>query len=114
RSVDKNSEFNLEWDNLKKPSNKGQVAGSLSFGNEAFVLNNHIFTATINDSTWNLHKPYNITLHKNGDIHFDSLLLFNIRQLIAVDGTLSDEPYDSLVLNAENLSLEQLNPLLDE
>src|SRR5690606_32964506 len=89
------------------------IGGRVNFGNDVFMVHNDLFTVTINDSTWNLHRPYNIMLGRNGSISVEDLRLSNNNQVISVDGRLSDAAGDSLVLTAAHLSIEQFNPLLE-
>ncbi len=113
RSTDKKSDFNIDWDNLRSPlSNKGSVEGELLFGTDQFLLSNHKFEATINDSTWLLEKPYQVIFEKNGAIAVDRMELKCNNQRLSVEGRLARQSADSLVIEADNVIFEQFNPLL--
>lgn len=112
KSVDKDSEYNFEWDNLGTPANKGIVAGNLTFGSSEMLLTNKKAEITVNDSTWTLRAPNRILFHKNGDLEVEPMELANHQQVISAKGKLSGVSSDSLLITAQNVDLRQFNPLL--
>jgi hypothetical protein len=112
RSKNTKLKYSIDWDNLKKPSNKGELKGEVTYGENRFLLYNEKISATLNDSTWNLLAPNNIFIEKNRDLRIDSLTISNKQQNIHIQGSLSERPGDSLVISTYKLPLKQFNPLL--
>lgn len=111
-SVDKKADYSIDWDNLIQPKNKGELKGQITYESDKFFMYNEKISATINDSTWNLKSPSTITIHKNGNLEIDSLLIANNQQKINVQGSLTEQAGDSLVISTQSLVLKQFNPLL--
>lgn len=111
-SIDKDSKFSFDWNNLKSPSNKGEVGGQLNFANESVFFSIDKLAATVRDSTWRLTKPNSMVIDKAGNITINSLEILNNAQKINVSGTLSEKPIDSLTIQTSDLILSQFNPLL--
>jgi hypothetical protein len=112
RSQDKDTRYTFEWDNLRKPVNKGALAGQLTFGNEAFYLNNEKVSVTVNDSTWNLVQAHRVEVGKDGTVDVSPMEIVNNQQSLRLSGRLSPVPEDSLVVEIRGLSLHQFNPFL--
>jgi hypothetical protein len=111
-SVDKDSKYSLDWDNLRTPSSKGEIKGGVYFDNSRFNIKNEKISLTLNDSTWNLVSPNTIVIDKDGSLIVDPLSIVNKEQSISVSGALSTKAGDSLVITTKNVVLEQFNPLL--
>lgn len=111
-SVDKESHYSIDWDNLKKPANKGEVKGQILFTNSGLTLVYDKLTTTVRDSTWNLSSPNSLTIYKDGSIAVNSLDVVNNDQHIIVTGTLSEQKNDSLIITTKNVILEQFNSVL--
>ncbi len=111
-SVDKDSKFSLDWDNLKSTANKGEVKGQLNFNNSEVFLACDKLEVTVNDSTWKLTKPNSMSIDKEGKIIINPIEILNNSQKIAVAGVLSSIPGDSLLISTSAVLLEQFNPLL--
>lgn len=111
-SKDKDTKYNLEWDNKLSPKQAGKIAGKAYFSSNLATLTLDRFFITSNDSTWNLTSANPTIIDTSGTIIVNPLLFTNNRQLIGIAGVLSGKPADSLSINTENVILEQFNPLL--
>lgn len=111
-SIDKLSNYSFDWDNLKQPSNKGELKGQLAFNPTDFYLMCDKISVTMRDSTWDLITPNSITIQKNGNVIILPLLITHNQQQVNLSGTLSENVGDSLDIKISNLILEQFNPLL--
>lgn len=111
-SVDKDSKYTFDWDNLKQPSNKGEIKGGVIFDNSSLSISCEKLSVTIKDSTWNLMRPNSIIMDKSGSLLVNPLIVMNNFQSINVSGTLSDRAGDSLVVQTKNVALQQFNPAL--
>lgn len=111
-SVDKDSKYTFDWDNLKSPSNKGELSGRIYFNNQDLSLAYDKLHITVRDSVWNLTAANSMTIFKDGSIQVNALELTNNQQRLNVSGTLSQRPPDSLVIGTHAILLEQFNPLL--
>jgi hypothetical protein len=111
-SVDKDSQYNFEWDNLTKPSSNGLMAGKLTFGSTAITLRNEKLSLTVNDTTWKLREAHDVVLEKDGTIDVGPMFVSSNNQHISVAGRLSESATDSLVFGLNKINLKQLNPLL--
>ncbi|PBQ33579.1 hypothetical protein CNR22_17960 [Sphingobacteriaceae bacterium] len=112
KSIDKESNYAIDWDNLKSPSNKGQIKGQVKLENESINLTNEQLSITLNDSTWSLSAPNTISIAKNGSLFVGPMSIVNKQQSINVAGNLSPFVGDSLLVATKNVILEQFNPLL--
>jgi hypothetical protein len=112
KSIDKESNYAIDWDNLKTPSNKGRIGGQITLDDKFMKLINEELTVTLNDSTWNLKSPSQIYIEKGGRISVEPMLIVNKNQNINVAGVLSKQAGDSLVIATNNLVLDQFNRLL--
>lgn len=111
-SLDKDSKYSFDWDNLKTPSNKGEIKGQILFNNSDLTLVYDKLTATVRDSTWNLLSANSLTIYKDGSISVNALDIANNNQRIAMTGVLSEKNSDSLLINTNHILLEQFNPAL--
>lgn len=111
-SKDKDTKYNLEWDNKSKPNYAGKIAGKGFFSNNLATLTLDKFFITANDSTWNLITANPTIIDTAGTIIVNPLLFTNNNQKINIAGVLSGKPGDSLFINTENVVLQQFNPLL--
>ncbi|MCC6372257.1 MAG: translocation/assembly module TamB domain-containing protein, partial [Bacteroidia bacterium] len=111
-SMDKNTNYSFDWDNLKLPLDKGEIKGHITYENEALNLINDKISITVNDSTWRLIAPSAITFDKDSRISVSPLGLVNHLQNLSVAGTLSNKANDSLTIITKNILLQELNPLL--
>lgn len=111
-SFDKESTYTIDWDNLKTPSNKGQIKGKISLDDSKINLQNEKLIVTLNDSTWNLTSPNLIRIDKSGSLFVEAMSIVNKAQSIQVAGSLSPNAGDSLLIATKNVVLEQFNRLL--
>lgn len=111
-SVDKDSKYSLDWDNLKQPSNKGEIKGGVIFDNASVNISCEKLSVTVTDSTWSLMRPNSIILDKSGSLLVNPLIILNNNQSFNVAGTISDRVGDSLVIQTKNVVLQQFNTAL--
>jgi hypothetical protein len=113
QSVNKNTQYQLVWDNLKQPSSKGEIAGKISLDNEVFKLSNDKISITMNDSVWNMTQAGSLTIDKKNKLIFSPISFSNKQQSVNLSGILSQNTGDSLVITTNHLILDQFNPLLE-
>lgn len=111
-SLDKDSKYAFDWDNLRSPSNKGELKGQIEFGNQALTLSYDKLNITVRDSSWQLTAPNSMLIYNDGSIHVNALELRNREQRVNFAGTLSTRPDDSLLISTQQVRLAQFNPLL--
>ncbi|MCW3077507.1 MAG: hypothetical protein JWO32_2116 [Bacteroidetes bacterium] len=111
-SKDKDTKYNLEWDDKASPKNSGKFAGKAFFSNHIATLTLDKFFITSKDSTWNLTSANPTVIDTSGTIIVNPLLFSNNNQRIGIAGKLSGKTTDSLIINTENVVLQQFNPLL--
>lgn len=111
-SQNRDTKFNLEWDDKLTPHNAGKISGKVTFNNTFGVLNYDKFFITAKDSTWNLTQASPTIIDSSGAIAFTPLMFSCNNQNITINGTLADAEGNCLNVGTENLKLEQFNPLL--
>ncbi|MEJ5994562.1 translocation/assembly module TamB domain-containing protein [Pedobacter sp. Du54] len=65
----------------------------------------------INSEDWSIQEKVKISFN-NGKIHITNFDLSNGKQLLTVDGILSDDPKDLLLVGFENFNLKTINPFV--
>lgn len=111
-SFNKDSKYTIDWDNLKNPSNKGQIKGQITLEDSKINLLNEKLSVTLNDSTWNLIAPNAIQIDKSGSIIVEAMSIVNKAQSVNIAGSISTNAGDSLLITTKNVVLEQFNRLL--
>jgi len=111
-SFDKDSKYTIDWDNLKSPSNKGQIKGQINLNDSSVYLSNEKISVTFNDSTWNLAESNTIKIDRGGSIFVAPMSIVNKAQSILIVGAYSTRKGDSLLITTKNVVLEQFNRLL--
>lgn len=111
-SQDKDTKFNLEWDNKIMPKNAGRIFGKLTFSNSLASLNFEKFFITAHDSTWNLITSNPTVMDTTGKLTVNPIKFASNTQEIAIEGALSKIRGDSLVINTHSIQLEPFNPIL--
>ena len=66
-STDTLSNYHFDWDNLRLPSNKGDVSGRVSFSPKGFNITNDKLAITVQDSTWTQTQTGLLRILNNGD-----------------------------------------------
>ena len=112
-STNQNSDYKLEWDNIKQPVSKGEIKGSVLYDQSLFTIRNENISVTVTDSTWQLKEPNQITIDKSGNLTVSPMSIVNHLQELAVSGTLNEQSNDSLVIHVNQVILQQFNPLLE-
>jgi len=111
-SIDKDSKFGFDWDNLKSPAYKGELKGQLNFNNTSAFLSLDKLLATIDDNSWRLTQANTISLDKGSSLTVNPIEILNKQQKIKISGTLSEKAGDSLMIETSGIVLQQFNPLL--
>lgn len=65
----------------------------------------------INSEDWNIQEKVRIAFHQ-GKTEIENFSLTNKQQSLSIDGILSDDPKDLLLVGFENFSLKTLNPFV--
>ncbi len=112
-SIDKDSKFSLDWDNLKSIANKGEVKGQLNFTSSSVLLGCDKLEVTVKDSTWKLTTANTMSIDKDGKITINPIEILNKNQKINIAGKFSSIPGDSMLIKTSGVVLEQFNPLLN-
>lgn len=111
---DKNSEFDLAWDNNKIPANSGNLTGSVVFGSNDAKLSLDKAKFVINDSTWQIIKPNFLLIDTSYAVTVNPITFYNQNQLITFDGKLSKLENDKVNVFIQNFKLNQFNGLLKD
>jgi hypothetical protein len=111
-SVDRESGYAIDWDNLRLPSQKGEIRGRVNFENDMVSISNEKMVITANDSTWTQLAPSTIVISKNGRTEIQPFTIKHSNEEIGVKGIYSETPGDSLLVETRNVKLEEFNPLL--
>ena len=106
------SDFSLTWDNNSKLKNSGEIDGKVFFSKNSFDLDLGKFLVYAQDSLWQMTGNDEFVIDSTGIINFHDLTFANNNQLIKVEGKISKDPKDQLLINLQNFKLNQLNPLL--
>ena len=111
-SIDKSLSYTLDWDNYKKPLNKGGLSGDMAFNKNDVLLNINKIFISIKDSSWQLTKPSSLIFSKTEGLKISPLEIKNNNQLINIYGNISENNNDSVLFRLDNIFLEQFNPIL--
>ena len=111
-SIDNSLSYTLDWDNYKKPLNKGGLYGDMTFNKNDVLLNINKIFISIKDSSWQLTKPSYLNFSKTEGLKISPLEIKNNNQLINIYGNISENNNDSLLFRLDNIFLEQFNPIL--
>ena len=111
-SIDKSLSYTLDWDNYKKPLNKGGLSGDMAFNKNDILLNINKIFISIKDSSWQLTKPSSLIFSKTEGLKISPLEIINNNQLINIYGNISENNNDSVLFRLDNIFLEQFNPIL--
>lgn len=111
-SIDKSLSYTLDWDNYKKPLNKGELSGDMAFNKNDVLLNINKIFISIKDSSWQLTKPSSLIFSKTEGLKISPLEIKNNNQLINIYGNISENNNDSVLFRLDNIFLEQFNPIL--
>ena len=111
-SIDKSLSYTLDWDNYKKPLNKGGLYGDMAFNKNDVLLNINKIFISIRDSSWQLTKQSSLNFSKTEGLKISPLEIKNNNQLINIYGNISENNNDSLLFRLDNIFLEQFNPIL--
>ncbi|MDI1354639.1 MAG: translocation/assembly module TamB domain-containing protein [bacterium] len=112
-SMDQKSSYSIDWDNLRSPnSSKGDIKGRVYIDSTRVEIINEKLLVTLSDSIWSMPAPSTMIFDNKRGITVDRFTVTNKQQEIDLMGKISNVPSDSLVVHANNLILEQFNPLL--
>ena len=111
-SIDNSLSYTLDWDNYKKPLNKGGLYGDMAFNKNDVLLNINKIFISIKDSSWQLTKPSSLNFSKTEGLKISPFEIKNNNQLINIYGNISENNNDSVLIRLDNIFIEQLNPIL--
>ncbi len=104
-------DWNINWDNKSAPDYRGDVNGSLVIQDKrhmnAKVTESNI---VLGDSIWILDSANEITIDSNA-VQVKSLTFTNFKQTVKVEGVISENKRDQLLLFLDNFNLANVNPL---
>ena len=113
-SNDKNTKYNLEWNNKTVPNNAGKLFGRAIFENNTANISYEQFFLTVRDSTWNMVTSGNTVIDSTGSLTVNPLVFVNGVQKLSINGNLSNAPKDKLVFQLANFDLLQLSPFIGD
>lgn len=111
-SIDNSLSYTLDWDNYKKPLNKGGLYGDMAFNKNDVLLNINKIFISIKDSSWQLTKPSSLNFSKTEGLKISPFEIKNNNQLINIYGNISENNNDSVLIRLDNIFIEQFNPIL--
>ena len=111
-SINNKSDFLLTWDNNSQRKNSGEIDGKLLFTKSSLDLDLGKFLIYAEDSLWQMTGNDEITMDSSSTINFHDLIFANNNQQVKVEGKISKNPKDQLLINFQNFKLNQLNPLV--
>jgi len=106
------SDFSLKWNNNSQRKNSGEIDGKLLFSKNNLNLDLGKFLIYAEDSLWQMAGNDEITMDSSGVVNFHNLIFSNNNQLVKIEGKISKDPKEQLLVDFENFKLNQLNPLL--
>jgi hypothetical protein len=105
-------DFQTAYNNQTKLGNKGNLSATLDFMKEQetgqMLANLQIYKSELvfNDTTWNIAPA---TIGFNEKIHIEDFHVYNHRQDIRVNGTLSDSMEDTLTVAVKDFDISNIN-----
>ncbi len=107
--------FNLYWDNRDRIKNKGSISAVGNFykkENQRSVLHVNIDSSELytRDNLWKIRRSG--ILVDSTSIDFNRIMIVNGNNYYLVDGTISENPSDTLRLELAGIELDLLNQLL--
>lgn len=111
-SSDKNTKYNLEWNNKTIPNSAGKLFGRILFENNTATFSYEKFFLTARDSTWEMITGGNTIIDSAGTLFVNPLIFSNGIQKLSVNGKLTERPSDKLIFELANFDLNQLSPFI--
>ncbi|HRS54083.1 MAG TPA: translocation/assembly module TamB domain-containing protein [Bacteroidales bacterium] len=105
--------FTIGWDNLKDSSkNSGQLVGYMFFKTKSMLeLSLAPSFFVINDSIWNVNEKNEIFIDTNS-IKIVNLILQSKNQKIIINGTISENIKDKLLITFKDFNISNIDPFL--
>ncbi len=107
--------YAVYWkDTLRKVKNSGEISGFASFVN-APLIDMRILRSdiVINDSLWHLFGENYMSINKN-EIAIQNLKLGDAKQSIKINGKISDNPLEKLIVSFEHFNISQFKIMFAE
>jgi hypothetical protein len=111
-SINNKSDFLLTWDNNSQRKNSGEIDGKLLFTKSTLDLDLGKFLIYAEDSLWQMTGNDEIAMDSSGTVNFHDLVFANNNQQVKLEGKISKDPKEQLLINFQNFKLNQLNPLV--
>ena len=111
-AINDKSDFLLTWNNNSEHKNSGEIDGKVLFTKNSLNLNLGKFSIYAEDSLWQMTGNDEFVIDSSGVINFHDLVFTNNSQLLKIEGQISKDPKDQLLITLQNFKLNQLNPLL--
>ena len=102
--------LNLKMSNADD-ANQLDLNGLVEFVNDSAKISILPSILKINSEDWNIQEKVRINFNK-GKTEIQNFSLSNNKQMLSIDGVLSDDPKDMLLLGLDNFSLKTLNPFV--
>lgn len=102
--------LNLKMSNADD-ANQLDLNGLVEFVNDSAKISILPSILKINNEDWNIQEKVRINFNK-GKTAIDNFSLGNGEQLLSVDGVLSEDPKDLLLVGFKNFNLKTLNPFV--
>ncbi len=105
--------YSIYWkDTLKHTKNAGDISGFASFA-EVPLIDMKVVRADIiiNDSIWHLYGENYLSIN-NKEINFQHLMFGDKRESIKIDGKISENPLEKLIITFNRFNISQLDFLI--
>ena len=111
-SANNKSDFLLTWNNNSLHKNSGEIDGKVLFTKNSLDVDLGKFLIYAEDSLWQMTGSDQISMDSSSTLNFHDLVFTNNNQQVKIEGKISNNPKEQLLLNFQNFKLNQLNPLL--
>ncbi|MFA6924543.1 MAG: translocation/assembly module TamB domain-containing protein [Bacteroidales bacterium] len=104
--------FDINWQKHDSTMNMGNIKGIACFKSKSRIdLSVFPSSIIINDSIWQLKEKKLISIDSSY-IHIDNITFSSNMQKLNFNGTISNNPNDSLFVNFTNFNIANLNPVI--
>ena len=114
KTKDNKSGLSLTWENLSKKKNSGDIEAEMLFSESRVDLDIEKFKVFIQDSLWIMKGNNHFVADSSGVFNFQNMAFENSGQKLKVEGVISKDPKDQLVISLTAFQLNLMNPILQK